>query len=185
MEPVALQKEVRVVVDEPAPYAEELVESLASGAVVWMSPQVPLAEECGAVTARLHGLGQGDFRESHVDSLLGGPPIALHPFIHSAALGVSAGQQGGSGRAAEGVGVSLGESCAGGGQLVEVGGDQVLGTVASGVERALVIGVENHNLGLVLGEDQRRQRPQRQGNESVHLFSKHIVTACACWSLPL
>ena len=45
--------------------------------------------------------------------------------------------------------VDLDETDAALGQCVNMGRDQIVGAVASGVERALIVGVDDHDIGLV------------------------------------
>ena len=161
--PVALQEIVRVVVYESTPDPEELVEPLAGRSMVAVGPEVPLPEEGRPVTRSLHGLGQGYFLEGHVDALLGVAHIPLEPFVDPAPLRMAPRQQGGPGRAAEGVGVGLGEAHPRCREFVDMGGAQVVRAVATRIEGTLVVGEENHHVGPLRCPGKPKDEKKSQG----------------------
>ena len=161
--PVALQEIVRVVVYESTPDPEELVEPLAGRSMVAVGPEVPLPEEGRPVTRSLHSLGQGYFLEGHVDALLGVAHIPLEPFVDPAPLRMAPRQQGDPGRAAEGVGVGLGEAHPRCREFVDMGGAQVVRAVATRIEGTLVVGEENHHVGPLRCPGKPKDEKKSQG----------------------
>ena len=147
VEPGAMQKVMVVVVDEPIADAKEFIEALLLRAVVPMRAEVPLAVEGSAVASRLQCLGQRHLLQRHVDAL-GRVHVALRPMHHPAPLRMPPGQQRRPCRATNCMCVSLCEPDTSLRQLVDVRGDQVGRAVAVGVYRALIVGKENHHIGL-------------------------------------
>ena len=137
-----------VVVNEAGEVAEVGFKSLIQRAVADLCPEMPLAEQRGAVAGGFQHFGQGDFLGRHVEILaVRAMPVSLRPIPHAAALRMAAREQRRPRRAAHGMRVSLGEADAGGGQLVHVRRLEVRRAVAVRIERSLVVGEEDDHVG--------------------------------------
>jgi hypothetical protein len=79
-------------------------------------PQVPLADDGGAVARGTEGLGQGAFGQGQAVLRPGADDADLEAVAH----GVAPGQEGGAGGGADGLDVELLQADAGGGELVDV-----------------------------------------------------------------
>ena len=143
----SVEEVVVVVVDESVANAEKFVEALLLRAIVAMRTEMPFAKERCSVTVFLQSFGQRDFIERHVDAL-GTIHVTLRPVIDAASLRVTPGEQGSPCWTAHGMGIGLGEAHPGGRQFVDGGSAQVLGPVAIGIEGALVVGEQDHHVGL-------------------------------------
>ena len=125
MESGPVKKVVVVVVNKTVPDPEEFLEALFLWSVVAMRSQVPLAKERGPVSCPFQDLRHGDLLQSHIDSL-GRIHVSLGPMVHTAALGMPPRHQSGTGRTANGVGISLGKAYPRSGKLVDIGSLQVI-----------------------------------------------------------
>lgn len=147
VKPLLVQEVVVVVIDEAIADPEEFIEALLHRAEVAMGTDVPFAEETGAVAGVLQHFGEGHFLQGHVDPI-GAVDVVLGPGIDSGALRVPSGQKRGARRAANGMGIGLGEADAVSCETVDRGGVEIVGSVTARIERALVVGVENDDVGF-------------------------------------
>ncbi|MFT6863092.1 MAG: hypothetical protein ACJAVK_001653, partial [Akkermansiaceae bacterium] len=110
--------------------------------------EVPLAEAGGGVALALEVVGDGVF--GGVESFFGRREEDM--LVHADALGVAAGEEGGTGGGANrGGDHEVGELAAFGGEAVDIGGLDLGGAEAAEVAVALVIGEDDDEVGLVSG----------------------------------
>ena len=122
--------------------AEVVVEAAFGGEVFGLRAEVPLTHALGAVALRLEKIGEGLFVVIEA-GLVGGEEDAGDADTG----GVAAGEEGGAGGGADGVGRGpVGEADAFGGELIDVGGGEG-GAVAVEVAVAEVVGVDEDDVG--------------------------------------
>ena len=140
-----------IVVDASAHMAEGIVEPLTVGHGLGGIAQVPLPNVPGGIAVGLHELGDGRFGGRHAGRSLGGGDVPRNPRPG----GDATGQQAGPGsRADGGRRIHVRKADARLGQVVDRRGVQILGTVAASVDAALVVGVDQNDVGLGREQDE-------------------------------
>ena len=164
---VAVKEEVRVVVDETVADAKELIEALALRADVLVGSQVPLAVESGLVAGFSQSLCQSDFFEGHECAL--GSHVPLAPGIYATPLRMPPGHQCRPRRAADRVSVRCLKPHPVHCQAVYVRRVQISRPVTPGIERSLVIGKQDDNVGFIgAPDDGGRSQENQQRCEAKH-----------------
>jgi hypothetical protein len=177
---VAVQEKVRVVVDKAVADAEELVEALTLRANVAVSSQVPLSVESGLVAGIPQGFGERNFLKCHKRAF--GRHVPLAPGVHAAPLRVSPRHQSRPRRTADRVSVRGRKPHPDFCQAVNVRRVQIGRPVTPGIKRALVVGEEDDDVGLVGGAGETRSGQEDQQDSKVAHWCLRIGHSRRSWA---
>ena len=172
---VPVQEKVSVVVDEAVADAEKLIEALALRADVFVSSQMPFAIKGRFVAGVAESLGERDFLKGHERALGGHVPLA--PGIHAAPLRMPPGHQSCPGWTTDSVSVGGCESHTVSGQTVDVSSVQIARPIAPGIDRALIVGEEDDDIGLVGRSGDGRCKEEGEKKEAKHRRLREVGTS--------